>query len=69
MKYSRVAVLPISKTAKFSYKGSEFIGVYYFIQIAKSQKTGKDAIWVYDGDNYVIFNDWLKGQNPFRHTK
>lgn len=68
LKNSRVAVLPISKTAKYSYEGSEFIGVYYFIQIDTSQQTGKEAIWVHDGDNYVIFNDWLKGQNPFRHN-
>ena len=33
LKNSRVAVLPISNTAKYSYKGSEFIGIYYFISM------------------------------------
>lgn len=67
LKNSRVAVLPISQTAKFAYKGSEFVGVYYFVQIDKIKDTTTDAIWVYDDDKYVIFNSWLKGYNPFKH--
>lgn len=69
LKKSRVAVLPISKTSKYDYKGSEFVGLYYFIQLGKISGTNKDAIWVYNGDNYVIFDGWLKGQEPFKHTK
>jgi len=70
LKNSRVAVLPISKTDKYSYKGSEFVGLYYFIQFDKISGTNKDAIWVYDGvDKYVIFDSWLKGYNPFMHSK
>ena len=67
LKKSRVAVLPISQTAKYSYKGSEFVGVYYFIQIAQIQNTYKDALWVYDGDKYIIFDRWLSGYNPISH--
>lgn len=67
LKNSRVAVLPISQTAKYSYKGSEFIGVYYVIQIAQIQNTNQDALWVYDGDKYIIFNSWLAGYNPISH--
>ncbi len=68
LKKSRVAVLPISKTAKTSYKGSEFVGLYYFIQFAQISGTNKNAIWVYDGDDkYVIFNKWLQGFNPSMH--
>lgn len=69
LKNSRVAVLPISKTAKEGYKGSEFVGVYYFVKFNKISGTDKDAIWVHNGDNYVIFDGWLKGQEPFNHTK
>lgn len=67
LKNSRVAVLPITQTAKYSYKGSEFIGVYYVIQIAQIQNTYKEALWVYDGDKYVIFSSWLLGYNPTSH--
>lgn len=67
LKKSRVAVLPISQTAKYSYKGSEFIGVYYVIQIAQIQNTYKEALWVYDGDKYIIFDSWLLGYNPINH--
>lgn len=70
LKNSRVAVLPISKNNKYSYKGSEFVGLYYFIQFDKISGTNKDAIWVYDGvEKYVIFDSWLKGYNPFKHSK
>ena len=67
LKKSRVAVLPISQSARYSYKGSEFIGVYYVIQIARIQNTYKEALWVYDGDKYIIFDSWLAGYNPISH--
>ena len=70
LKKSRVAVLPISKTAKDGYKGSEFVGVYYYVKFSKISGTDKDAMWVYDGnEKYVIFDAWLNGCNPFIHTK
>ncbi len=69
LKNSRVAVLPISQTAKSAYRGSEYVGIYYVVQIAKSSSTMKDALWVYDDDKYVIFNAWLRGHNPLKHTK
>lgn len=65
LKKSRVAVLPITTTTKYSYKGSEFVGLYYFIQIDTIKGQNKKAIWVYDKDNkYVIFSRWLQGVNP-----
>ena len=67
LKKSRVAVLPISPRTRYSYKGSEFIGVYYVIQIAQIQNTNKEALWVCDGDKYIIFNRWLAGYNPISH--
>lgn len=69
LKNSRVAVLPISKTAQDGYKGSEFVGVYYFVKFNKISGTDKDAMWVHDGsEKYVIFDAWLRGHNPFIHT-
>ena len=69
LKNSRVAVLPISQTAKNAYKGSEFVGVYYVVQIDRIRNTTKDAIWVYNNDDYVIYDSWLRGVNPFKHTQ
>lgn len=67
LKDSRIAVLPISQSAKYSYKGSEFVGLYYYIQIDKNKGTDKDAIWVYDGEDYVTFNKWINGTKPYKH--
>lgn len=69
LKNSRVAVLPISKTAKYAYKGSEFVGIYSVVQIAQISNTTKNAIWVYNNDDYVIYDGWLRGKNPFNHSK
>lgn len=61
---SRVAVLPISSALKFNYKGSEFVGICYFIQIDKIKDSDITAIWVYEGEKYIIFDRWLEGFNP-----
>ena len=67
LKKSRVAVLPISQTAKYSYKGSEFVGVYYVVHFAQTS-SNKDAIWVHNGDDYVNFKYWLeKFEEPYKH--
>ncbi len=67
LKNSRVAVLPISKTSKNDFKGSEYVGIYYFIQIARVKDSDKTALWVYEGNKYVIFSSWLGGSNPQNH--
>ena len=67
LRNSRVAVLPISTSAKSSYKGSEFVGLYYFIQIDPKQGTSEKALWVHDGDKYVVFDSWLQGNIPYNH--
>ena len=64
----KVAVLPISLNTKYVYAGSEYVGLYYHVQFAKTAKSNEDAIWIYDGDNYVRFDAWLnKNQMPFKH--
>ena len=67
LKNSRVAVLPISKTSKNDFNGSEYVGIYYFIQIARVKDSDKTALWVYEGNKYVIFSSWLGGSNPQNH--
>ncbi|MBP5517645.1 MAG: toll/interleukin-1 receptor domain-containing protein [Bacteroidales bacterium] len=68
LKNSRVAVLPISQTAKYAYKGSEFVGVYYVVQIDQIQGKDEEALWVHKGDDYVNFKFWLNNnKEPYRH--
>lgn len=67
LKDSRIAVLPISQSAKDSYKGTEFVGLYYHIQFNKVKGTNRDAIWVHNGEEYVNYNKWINGSRPFKH--
>ena len=69
LKDSRIAVLPISKSNKNTYKGSEYIGLYNHIQIAKIRGSNKDALWVHNGEDYIIYSSWLTGKLPFKHSK
>lgn len=67
LKDSKIAVLPISKYTKNSYIGSEYVGLYYHIQIDRIKNSEKEALWVHNGDDYVIYSDWIQGHKPFRH--
>ena len=68
LKNSRVAVLPISQTAKYAYKGSEFVGVYYVVQIDPVLNSNEKALWIHRGDDYVNFKLWLNdNKEPYRH--
>lgn len=66
LKNSRVAVLPIRQDAYKAYSGSEYVGLYYHVQIDKAQG-GKDAIWVHNGEKYVNYKNWINGQEPYTH--
>lgn len=66
-KNSRVAVLPMLKPGQISLEGSEYVGIYYVVQIARIKNTYKDALWVYDDDKYITFDSWLLGYNPINH--
>lgn len=67
LKNARVAVLPISQSAKYAYKGSEYVGLFFVVQIARISGSTKDAIWVYDNDKYVNYKYWLTGSEPTAH--
>lgn len=60
-----VAVLPISKTSKNSFVGSEYLGIYYYIQIDAIAGTDQNALWIHETYNkYVNFKSWLTGTKP-----
>lgn len=61
-----VAVLPISKTNRSSFKGSEYLGIYYYIEIATIQNTNQNALWVCEtATKYVSYENWLNGNQPY----
>lgn len=67
LKKSMVAVLPISRDGEKSFRGSEYVGLYYEIDIAKEKESMKDDLWVNDGSNYISLSEWLKGDKPYKH--
>jgi len=60
-----VAVLPISQTSKHSFKGTEYLGIYYYVQIDSIKDKNEIALWIYETQTkYTIFNSWLNGAKP-----
>lgn len=59
------AVLPISRTTKSSFQGTEYLGIYYYVQIDNTSDTNKTALWVHETlTKYIIYNSWLNGTKP-----
>lgn len=67
LKNSMVAVLPILSDFRKSIQGSEYIGLYHVIDIAKIDGTDQRSLWVNDGTKHVNLSDWLKGDKPHYH--
>ncbi|PQJ12633.1 hypothetical protein CJD36_002505 [Flavipsychrobacter stenotrophus] len=62
-----VAVLPISESTKWNFIGSEYLGIYNYIQIDKISGTETVTLWVYEkSDKYIIFREWLTGRKPMQ---
>lgn len=60
-----VAVLPISRTSKSNFQGSEYLGIYYYIQIDTISGTNRLALWVHEtSTKYTLFNNWIAGTQP-----
>ena len=63
----KVAVLPISRTNKNDFQGTEYLGIYYYIQINIISGTSRTALWVYEtSSKYIIFDNWLTGLKPIQ---
>jgi len=61
------AVLPISQTSKSNFIGSEYLGLYYYIQIDTISGTNTTALWVYEtASKYIKFDNWLTGSQPIQ---
>lgn len=60
-----VAVLPISKTNKSTFIGTEYLGIYYYIQANTALGSNTETLWVHETQSkYVIYRDWLRGVKP-----
>lgn len=64
----RAAILPVSDSYVTSYAGQEYLGVYPYITKAPIQGSTEDKLWINVSNNcYVLFDKWLKGQEPSEH--
>ncbi len=62
----KVVILPILDKSNSSYKGSEYLELYPYIDKATIKGTSTMKLWVNDSDKkYVELSDWLAGKEPY----
>lgn len=63
----KAAILPVASSSMSSYTGQEYLGIYPYIQRAPTLAAPtKDRLWVHTSPNvYVLYEDWLKGKEPY----
>ena len=60
-----VTILPISRTNKTTFQGSEYLGIYYYVQIETIIGQNKTALWVHEtASKYIIYSSWINGSKP-----
>jgi hypothetical protein len=65
----RVAVLPVQDDtqSEMEFHGSEYLSLYPYVDEATVSGTSKSSLWVgWSTNTYVIFSEWLAGENPTR---
>ncbi|TAF97623.1 MAG: TIR domain-containing protein [Cytophagia bacterium] len=66
IKNGKVAVLPISRSNDTNFKGTEYLGLYYYITIENDTEL-KQRIWVRESENnYVVYEGWMSGSKPYK---
>ncbi len=68
LKDKRVAILPIKKNNNFSedFKGQEYLGLYYYVDIDTLKSTGKKTIFINESSSkYTQYQSWLNGEEPY----
>lgn len=66
IKNGKVAVLPILANSDKSFKGTEYLGLYYYLTIQESQ-AGRTRIFIRESDeSYVVYEDWMKNEKPYK---
>ncbi len=62
------AILPLREGESNSFTGQEYLGIYPYVNQAKS-KNGQEKLWIHDApDSYIVFDDWLKGKEPHKRS-
>jgi hypothetical protein len=66
----KAAVLPICETEKQDYSGTEFVGIYNYIEKSPSTFSLNDYLWVHESrDIYVRYDHWIKSdKQPYKHS-
>lgn len=66
IKNGKVAVLPISVNNDKSFRGTEYLGLYYYLTIQKSQ-AGPIRIFIRESEeSYIVYEDWMNGIKPYK---
>lgn len=68
LKDKRVAILPIKKNNNFSedFKGQEYLGLYYYVDIAQLSNSTKKALFINKSSNkYSNYDKWVNGEEPY----
>lgn len=64
---TRAAILPIQATTPTDFQGQEYLGIYPYAVQQKS-RANVERIWIHRSPtNYVVFEDWLNGKEPYEH--
>jgi hypothetical protein len=64
----RVGVLPVLEQSRATYKGSEYLALYPYVDFAPGSTTGAMQAWVRRSPKvYVNLRHWLRGDLPRRH--
>lgn len=66
---SKVAVMPISNKTQYDFKGTEYLGIYYYITIDTALNTNTEYLWLHETTNKYVRFDWWKNNNqqPYVH--
>ena len=66
IKNGKVAVLPISANSDKSFKGTEYLGLYYFITI-ENDTNNRNRIWIRESDeSYIVYENWMNNEKPYK---
>lgn len=69
IKNGRVAILPISSNGDRSFKGTEYLGLYYYITV-ENDSFQKSRIWINESEKvYVSYENWMKNEKPYIHKQ
>jgi hypothetical protein len=66
IKNGKVAVLPISANSDKSFKGIEYLGLYYYITIG-NDTNNRNRVWIRESDeSYTVYENWMNNEKPYK---